>query len=177
MSRKTVRHRLAVTAAAVLGAAACLVASPAQAASGYLYVGPSPSYGFYNQNDSSNLLRVLANPTGAVPSGKCVDMWYDWNREEVGSDHYDARMARSCRPAYNRDSGNTYESTNVAGRNKLFSCYGNNNATTSGTCNVTAGAPSTVNPSIPNPCTRAWWLTSTGSYQYNAGGSSTSCTS
>ncbi|MCW3820611.1 hypothetical protein ONA91_39885 [Micromonospora sp. DR5-3] len=62
--------------------------------------GPSPSYGFYNQNDTSDLLRVLANPTGAVPSGKCLDMWYDWSRE---GGHYDARMARSCRPAYQRE--------------------------------------------------------------------------
>ncbi|WP_144420374.1 MULTISPECIES: hypothetical protein [Micromonospora] len=170
------RHRLAATAVAVLGAAACLVvASPAQAASGYLYVGPSPSYGFYNQNDTSDLLRVMANPTGAVPSGKCLDMWYDWNRE--GS-HYDARMARSCRPAFSRDSGNTYESTDVSGFNKLFSCYGNNNATTSGTCEVTIGAPSSVLPSIPNNCTRSWWLTSSGTYQYDPGGSSsTSCSS
>ncbi|MDG4752638.1 hypothetical protein O7630_16975 [Micromonospora sp. WMMD718] len=168
------RRRLATAAAIVLGSAACLVATPAQASSGTLYVGPSPSYGFYNQNDSSDLLRVLANPTGAVPSGKCLDMWYDWSRE---GGHFDARMARSCRPASQRDSGNTYESTNVFGFNKLFSCYGNNNATTSGTCEIAIGLPADVIVSIPNKCTRSWWLTSTGSYLYDGGGSVTSCTS
>jgi hypothetical protein len=146
----------------------------ATAASGYMYVGPANSYGYYSQNDASNSLRLLSSATD-MASGKCVDIWYDWNRD--GGDHYDARVARSCRDFFSKDSGTNIESTGVAGANKRFACYGNNNATTGGTCNVAVGSPSTVNPNLPNTCTRAWWVTSTGTAMYGSGGSPTSCNS
>lgn len=170
-----VRRVLAAAAAAVLAVVSVVVgADAAYAASGYLYPAAGTStYGYYNQNDTSLLLRLLSNPA-TISSGKCVDMWFDWNR---GLSHYDARVARSCRSSYQRDTGNTYETTSVSGINKAFACYGNNNATTSGSCSVAVGDSESVNPNIPNLCTRAWWLTSSGLVQYNSGGSSVSCTS
>jgi hypothetical protein len=162
--------------AVVLLATVVIPAAPAYAASGIVYVGGSSSgrFGSYNQADSSDYLKLTAQAS-TLASGRCIDMWYDWDREGVG--HFDARVARSCRAGYLRDSGNTYESTNVYGWNKLGACYGPNDATTSGTCNTLEGNLGDTLPNIPNACTRAWELTSGGSYLYHAGGSSTSCSS
>lgn len=175
MSTKTARRWFTTAVAALLVATGAVfgTASPAMAYSGYIYEGPSGSYGFFDVDFVPDRMRLLSNPT-ILPAGKCVDMWFDWFR---GAQHYDARVSRSCRSSQNRNTGTTYETVDVTGYNKVAACYGNNNATTSGTCETRQGSASGLVPNIPNPCTRAWWLTSGGTYNYNAGGSSTSCTS
>ena len=145
----------------------------------YLYKGPSGSWGYAEWYGSSNGLRLIANPS-SMATGYCLDAWFDWNREGTG--HFDARVARSCRGLYQRDSGFNYESTDVAGMQKWAVCYGLNNQTTSPTSNCNQHPEHTsdisgVNPNLPNSCTRSWRLTSSGSYLYDGGGSSTSCSS
>lgn len=175
------RRLSVVVTAVVLGVVVSVVAaSPAHASgSGTIYRAPGTSYGYYNYQDHStaSYLRLLAWPT-TLASGKCYDTWFDWTRTVIaGSNHYDARVARSCRSNANRDTGTNAESNYVHSYNKLGVCYGNNNATTSPISNCTSTSVSGVVPSLPNMCTRAWWLTSGGVVNYHAGGSSTSCSS
>lgn len=165
------------SAAAVLGLAGVgFGAVPAYAASGNIYKGPSGSFGHYEQNDSSNQLRIFAAPTN-LGTNQCLDLWYDWTRISGEGTHYDARMARSCRDYTTRDSGTNTETYNVFSWNKLGACYGPNNATTSPISNCTDSELSTVLPSVPNTCTRSWVVQVSGTLQYGSGGSSVSCSS
>ncbi|GAA2404805.1 hypothetical protein Cme02nite_63310 [Catellatospora methionotrophica] len=114
-------------------------------------------------------------------SNKCIDVWLDFDRDAaIGeSDHYDARVARSCQSMVSRDTLDTYETTDVTGVLKLGACYGNNNATTSplSNCTQVTGTLTGVVPAVPNNCTRAWVMTAGGKSEYFDGGVSTSCSS
>jgi hypothetical protein len=145
----------------------------ASAASGYLNIGPSGSWGFAEWYTSSNNLRLIAQPT-SVASGYCLDSWFDWGTEGGVGGHYDARVARSCRGGYQRDSGLNTEAHNVTGVNRRAACYGPNNATT-GNCRIGTGNVADVQPNLPNTCTRSWRLTSGGSYFIDSGGNPRAC--
>lgn len=159
------------TAAAILGTSGPALAVPTY--QGYIYEGPSVSYGFFQANYGTDTFTALSNPVGTT-TGKCLDQWFDWG---VGANHFDARVARSCKSNYNRSSGSSTETYDVVSYNKVGACYGNNNATTSGTCEFIRGSKASLLPSFPNTCTRAWWRTSGGTLMYGSGGNSTSCTS
>jgi hypothetical protein len=158
----------------VLVAINLLVPPRAFAAYAYLYIGPPNSWGFAEWFDTSNGVRLIAQPTTIV-SGYCLDSWFDWGTEGGVGGHYDARVARSCRALYQRDSGWNYEAHDVKGANKRAACYGPWNATL-GNCAVGAGSLDYIDD-LPNTCTRSWWLTQGGSYLYDGGGNPRSCSS
>ena len=175
-----------IAVAALIAIAMVAPGTPAFATVGvgysYLYKGPSPGYGFLDWNTNFNTVRLLSNPV-ALESGKCTDAWFDWHR--IGGGHFDSRVARSCLSSSQRDSGTTTESMDLGDMQKAATCYGPNNATiTSSQCEQDSrrqpgseGEITGVNPNLPSTCTRSWRLTSSGSYLYDSGGSSTSCTS
>lgn len=181
----TRRRRIASLLATVLLGIVSSVfvsAQPAQAASLYMYHGPGSSYGYYNQNVNTNFLRLLTSPA-SMTTGRCLDTWYDWERGNVGpgeSEHFDARVSRSCRSFAQRDTGSTYEvaSAYFVGIQKVGVCYGLDDATATPLSNCYEVLPLTgVVDSVPNPCTRTWYLSPAGTAAYYGGGDSYSCTS
>ena len=141
--------------------------------------GPGSGYASWDGSPGKKTVSVNGNAGGIIDSGYCQDGWFDWF---TGGPHYDARASRSCQPYQSRYSGVVQEATYapVSGMQRMGSCYGPNNATTSGTCASSKYALRNlegVNPRFPNYSTRDWIRDSGGHLLYHSGGSPTSPTS
>lgn len=166
------RRWTAGVVAALFGILAVLLGASPAWASGYIYYGPSGSYGMYDFSIVDDNLRLYAQPTN-MASGKCYDEILDWDR---GGGHYDARLARSCKSLTARDTQVSNESSqvNLVSVQKLGVCYGTNQATNVPTsnCQSTIGGMSGINTKVGtgNLCVRAWSMTPAGSLQFYSGG-------
>ncbi|HJQ08265.1 MAG TPA: hypothetical protein VJ836_02150 [Candidatus Saccharimonadales bacterium] len=156
----------------------------ASVASGTSQLAAGAGQGIITWNANNDSLSLYSAP-GTLASGKCGDAIFDWHRDDFNpltSNHHDARIVRVCRSgATHSTSIGTDTGGSLQGMQKSAFCVGNDNATTSGTCNNDSRADQivqgNVNVSIPNNCVRAWKKNANGTTVYYSGGASTSCTS
>lgn len=143
------------------------------------------------QGSGRQIWKVSPNPPTlnliAVGSryiaGSCLDSWFDWTRQDIGNDHYDARVVRTCRGRFTDTLFFTEPMTiGLRGMQKAAACFsGYNSSLTPNECTNAPDATSATNgqvqPSLPNFCTAAKVRTPAGALVTYPGGSSQSCTS
>lgn len=178
------RVGLRAGAAALLGAALTLTVNPAM---GYANVPSGNStqsvYTSHRQsqqywNASTKKMYVNAILSANLPSGYCLDSWFDWTTPE-GSSHYDSRGARTCVSNYSMYGDVVTEGSSVAGMQKAGGAYGPDNNTTSTSYLVNAAGStisiSTINVVMNhNNCSIRYWKRTSSGVDYWSGGASTS---
>ncbi|MET8067805.1 hypothetical protein ACFYON_28940 [Micromonospora sp. NPDC005686] len=166
--------------AASLGAALTLTIAPT---AGYANVPSGNStqnvYTSHRQSQqywSSSTKKMYVNAilSANLPSGYCLDSWFDWTTPE-GSSHYDSRGARTCVSNYSMYGDVVTESNSVAGMQKAGGAYGPNNNTTSTSYLVNA-AGSTISIASINVvmnqynCSIRYWKRTSSGVEYWTGG-------
>jgi hypothetical protein len=113
-------------------------------------------------------------------TGKCLITAFDWYRYTVvGSNHYDARIARSCKSNTFHETYGFFESAGASllGMQKLGQCAGTEYAETGGNCVTQPDSDFPVSDvSLDTACSAQWTRgVNNGTAFYN-GGDPTSCT-
>ena len=127
-------------------------------------------------------LNLIADGNRYI-AGSCLDSWFDWTRQDIGNDHYDARVVRTCRGNFTDTMFFTEPMTiGLQGMQKAAACFSvNNSSLTASECTNASGftnpVAGNVQPSLPNFCTAAKVRTPAGALVTYSGGSSQSCTS
>lgn len=116
-------------------------------------IGPAASssnysYGYVSWNASSSTKAVALSAYGvAMPTGKCVTIYFDWGLSPIT--HYDARAARDCRNSQVASRTWSDSKSAIGGMQKLGVCYANlNTLQTGGGCVEHLGATASI-ASIP----------------------------
>jgi hypothetical protein len=178
-----------IAVAAILGCASVARATCADSSSANL--GPTGSASGYAQwNGGTRHLKLNAHADADLVSGICADAWFDWVRTERGySSHFDARVARTCRPDTIRwaDGSDGYtesqggDSEVFHGPHRLGACRSDgsdgHNAILGCAQEACAGEDikGHVHTDLPNMCARGWTMSANGTTHYYSGGDPRDC--
>lgn len=159
------------------GAAVADCGPSSASGSGYVYKGPSTvdgatrAYASWNKNQTK--MHVDAAGFG-MGSGKCVTSLFDWATSD--GDHYDARVARTCKSGAVASGDLSNEAGVVNGVQKFGACYAPKDQQPVNSCEdsplATPGCTVTSIAHVPvaNKAVRWWNRTETGAWSYVSGG-------
>lgn len=144
-------------------------------------VGESVNYATGNQIwdalPDTYSVKITPGSGSSLPTNTCFDSYLDW---KTLSGHWDIRIARTCDTGFPvTQSGNdTNTHRTFLGANRLATCKGPFNATTTGTCSnhsyadsSVAGAADTLGNTYYCARGREVWRGGSGPYYYSGGNS------
>ena len=144
--------------------------------------GSSSGYAVWDEDYTvSHYDYFYASVTPAtLLTSKCLITMFDWYRYTVsGDNHYDARIARSCKSNTFHETYGFFESAGAVllGMQKLGQCAGTEFAETTGNCVTQYDSEFPVNGMSLDPsCATEWTRGVNNGTSYITGGDPTSCT-
>lgn len=175
------RRALTVAVTLLAAAVAMLLPSPAMATYASGNVGETVNYAtgtqIWDAEPETYTLKMYPTSTSSLPSNYCFDSFLDW---KTGGGHWDIRIARTCDPdiGFGKSGDDTNTTRALFGANRLATCKGGINQTTTGTCVNHSQADMGISGASDNlgsnyVCARGWdvWLGGSGPHYYSGGNS------